>query len=136
MKVLTATSNGSKPGDFSWTVEGEPVLLPEPCDRDRFAEEDGGTGCGCSRAFGGMSSMKVTTTAMVRDLPLTRDELFVALHSALQAAGLAEETLEAEDVVEIQEELDWLLELAADVEVGTVFERDFDEVRERQVDLP
>ena len=135
MKVLTATSSRSRPGDFSWTIEGEPVLLPEPCDRDRFAQEEGGTGCGCSRAFGGMSSMKVTTTAVVRDLPLTRDDLFVALHSALQAAGLAEESLELEDIVEIQAELDWLLQVAAEADVGTVFERDFDEVRERPAEL-
>ena len=136
MKVLTATSQGAGTHDFSWTVEGEPVLLPEPCDRDRFAQEEGGTGCGCSRAFGGMSSMRVTTTAMVRDLPLTREELFVALHSALQAAGLAEETLDVDDVLEIQQKLDWLLELATDAEVGAVFERDFDQVRERRVDRP
>src|SRR5687767_9335210 len=26
MKVLTATSRGAGPGDFSWTIAGEPVL--------------------------------------------------------------------------------------------------------------
>lgn len=135
MKVLTAT-RGSRPDDFCFTVEGEPVLLPLVCDRDLLAREEGRIGCGCSRGFGGMSSMKVTTAAVVRDLPLSRDDLFIALHSALQAAGLAEEVLEAEDVVEIQEELDWLLDLAAEAEVGVVFERDFDEVRVREVERP
>lgn len=59
----------------------------------------------------------------------------MALHSALQAAGLAEEKLEVEDELEIQAELDMLLDLAADAEVGAIFERDFDEVREREVGL-
>lgn len=131
MKVLTATSRSSIPGDFSWTVEGEPVRVPEACDRDLIAKDEGGGGCGCSRAFGGLSSMQATTTAVVRDLPLTRDELFAALHGALQAAGFVEEKLEVEDVVEIEEELDWLLELAAEEEVGTVFERHYDDVRVR-----
>lgn len=131
MKVLTATS-GSRPGDFTWTVVSEPVRVPEECDSDRAAKELGVDGCGCSRAFGGLSSMQATTTAIIRDLPLTRDDLFSALHGALQAAGFVEEVLEVEDVLEIEEELDWLLQLAADAEVGTVFERDYDEVRIRQ----
>lgn len=131
MKVLTATGLQSGADDFCWTVEGEPVRISEPCDRDLAVRGTGDGGCGCSRAFSGLSSMKSTTTAVVRDLPLTRDDLFIALHSGLTAAGYVEAELTVEDLAEIQSEIDWLLELAAEHDVGVVLERDYDEIRPR-----
>lgn len=134
MLVLTATRAGQdRDDDFCWTLEGEPVLLSEPCDRDLIAREQGGGGCGCARAFSGMGTMVSTTTAIVTESALTRSELFSALHGSLVMAGCVGEELEPEQVIEVEEELTWLLELAAEHEVGTILERDFDEIRVRSI---
>jgi hypothetical protein len=52
MMLLTATrkGQGERAGDFSFTVEGELVLVGPVCARDQ-ADPDGG--CGCGRAFSG-----------------------------------------------------------------------------------
>jgi hypothetical protein len=60
MRVLVATDigQGDQPGDYSWTLDGEIVMLPilECGDPER---------CGCGRAFAGMTSHKATTTALI-----------------------------------------------------------------------
>ena len=63
MRVLVATSEGqgTQPGDYCWTVEGEIVLtgpLLECADPHR---------CGCGRGFPGLGSARATTTATVVD---------------------------------------------------------------------
>ena len=62
MRVLVATNDlqGTRGGDYAWTVEGELVLAElTECANPR---------CGCSRGFSGTASSKATTTAMVVDL--------------------------------------------------------------------
>ncbi len=61
MRVLVATDEGqgTRAGDFCWTVEGEIVLagpVLECCDPH---------GCGCGRGFPSLGSARSTTTAMV-----------------------------------------------------------------------
>jgi hypothetical protein len=70
MRMLTATRErqGERDGDFCHAVEGELVLIGFVCATDA-ADPDGG--CGCGRAFSGMSSMRATTTALVRDLDIS-----------------------------------------------------------------
>lgn len=138
MKLVVATRKGQgRPGDFFWCVEGEPVVMVDMCDRDinarEMGEEDEYPGCGCSRAFGGMSSGTSTTTAVVIDSPLTREEFTLAFHTSQAAMGLIPEVLEVEDMVAMEEEIDWLLALADEFEVGTILERDFEEIRVREV---
>ena len=74
MKLLTATRErqGERDGDFCFAVEGELVLLGFVCATD---QDDPDGGCGCGRAFSGMSSMRATTTALVRDLDVSYDDL-------------------------------------------------------------
>ena len=69
MKLLTATRErqGEQDGDRFFATEGELVLLGFVCATDE-ADPDGG--CGCGRAFSGMSSLKATTTALVSALSL------------------------------------------------------------------
>ena len=92
MKLLTATRErqGEQDGDFCFAVEGELVLLGFVCATDE-ANPDGG--CGCGRAFSGMSSMKATTTALVRDLDITYDDLIGAVETHLVAAGTGPDAL-------------------------------------------
>src|SRR4029078_5543731 len=70
MKVLVATrrSQGDRKGDFSFCVPGELVYLASICDCDLLFPKHG---CGCSRGFAGLSSLRATTTAEVVDLDFT-----------------------------------------------------------------
>ncbi|MGY2083469.1 DUF7715 family protein [Blastococcus sp. SYSU DS0539] len=86
MKLLTATRErqGEHPGDFCHAIEGELVLLGVVCAAD---EADPAGGCGCGRAFSGMSSMRATTTALVRDLDVSLDDVRLAVEGYYVSAG-------------------------------------------------
>jgi len=70
MKVLVATTRtqGARPNDYHYCIEGELVRINEVCARDR-GDPDGG--CGCGRGFGGLNSHQATTTARIAEVPLT-----------------------------------------------------------------
>ena len=103
MKLLTATRErqGERDGDFCFAVEGELVLLGFVCATD---EADPGGGCGCGRAFSGMSSLRATTTALVRDLDIGYDDLRMAVEGYLSASGMGPELLGAVEFDELLEE--------------------------------
>ena len=86
MKVLVATARtqGQRPTDFNYCVEGELVWLSEPCFRDANRLPDS---CGCGRAFAGLASHRATTTAAIVDLAISPDEYEEALRSGLHEAG-------------------------------------------------
>jgi hypothetical protein len=87
MKLLTATRErqGEQDGDFCFAIEGELVLLGFVCATD---ESDPDGGCGCGRAFSGMSSMRATTTALVRDLDVSLDDVRMAVEGYYVSAGM------------------------------------------------
>lgn len=125
MKLLTATNatQGRRPGDFDFAVEGELVYLGIVCDRDRETGPDGG--CGCRRAFAGLNSHLATTTAMVRNLPgFTLEDLIEAMVGFLEQAGWGALIGSAEEVlVAATAEAADLCELAAKYPEGTIVER-------------
>jgi hypothetical protein len=86
MRLLTATTKtqGHRPDDFAWTIEGELVWPGLVCATDA---RDPHGGCGCGRAFSGLNSHRGTTTAEVRDLPLTVDDLWLAMQAHLYDSG-------------------------------------------------
>jgi hypothetical protein len=86
MKLLTATHErqGERAGDFCYAIEGELVLLGFVCATD---EKDPDGGCGCGRAFSGVSSMRATTTAAVRDLDVTVDDVRLAVEGYHVSSG-------------------------------------------------
>jgi hypothetical protein len=92
MKLLTATrtGQGEQAGDFCFAVEGELVILGFVCATDRN-NPDGG--CGCGRAFSGLSSKKATTTALVRDLDLSVDDVRLAVEGYYAAGGMGPNVL-------------------------------------------
>jgi hypothetical protein len=100
MKLLTAThqGQGDRPGDFCHATEGELVLLGFVCATD---QQDPDGGCGCGRAFSGMSSQRGTTTALVRDLDLSVDDLRLAVEGYYVAAGLGPEVIGDEAFAEV-----------------------------------
>jgi hypothetical protein len=92
MKLLTAThqGQGDRPGDFCHATEGELVLVGLVCARDR-ADPDGG--CGCGRAFSGLSSHRATTTALVREVPLSVDDVRLAVGGYFATGGMGRDVL-------------------------------------------
>jgi hypothetical protein len=126
MQLLTATreGQGERAGDFSFTVEGELVLVGFVCATDQ-ADPDGG--CGCGRAFSGLSSRKATTTAVVRDLDLDEADVQSAVESYFMSTGLGPDTLGASDFADLVEETVFeTLAFAQPWTPGTVLRRRLD----------
>ena len=118
MKILVATGHtqGTNPGDYHYCVERELVWIQEPCDRDRL---DPGGPCGCGRGFAGAASHRATTTAMVVETEMTREDVVLAFDTSLGDGGWPRSW--AEDVADDN------LEIAAQLPVGTIITRRLDD---------
>jgi hypothetical protein len=128
LKVITATkqTQGQRSNDYTWCVDGEIVIPPVVvCRRDRD-NPDGG--CGCGRAWAGANSHRSTTTAVVRDVPISIPEYVEAIRSSLEHGGWWPEVVDINGVVAMATEL---LILAQSYPVGTVLERRLDTVASR-----
>lgn len=138
MKLLTATSRtqGQRASDFNWCVEGELATIAIiVCGRDEREGPDGG--CGCGRAFGGLNSHRSGTTAMVRDVPLTAEDLALAVRGYRESAGwldLADDADTADSWV--ADEVAELIEAADAYPVGAVLENRLGEIGVREVCVP
>lgn len=126
MKVLTATmrGNGEVAGDYSFCVPGELVWLPPSCDRDRV---DPDNGCGCGRGFGGLSSHRATTTALVEERPWDPSELYEAVRSSLHDQGWLLPTDRGREEM-VCDVVSHIRDIAEHFAVATVVRRRMDEV--------
>lgn len=120
IKVLSATAatQGARSDDYNLCVEGELIWFPPTCSSPAKAER-----CGCERGFGGLNSHRATTTAMVREVDLTRDEYVDALRSSLDSQGYCSHKAE--------EMADLLLSMAEDLPTGAVLEKDLESISVR-----
>ena len=126
MRLLTATRErqGEHDGDFCHAIEGELVLLGFVCATDE-ADPDGG--CGCGRAFSGMSSLRATTTALVRDLDLTDDDVRMAVEGYYVAAGMGPAVLGGEEfAAAVSATVEDMLQNAPNLPAGAVVGRRLD----------
>jgi len=126
MKLLTATRErqGERDGDFCFAIEGELVLPGVVCATDE-ADPDGG--CGCGRAFSGMSSMQATTTALVRDLDVSMDDVRLAVEGYYVSAGMGPDVIGGADFANfVTETVAEMAEVAEAVPVGAVLGRRLD----------
>jgi hypothetical protein len=125
MKLLTATatSQGTRDNDYNWAVEGELVLIQPPCATDAL-DPDGA--CGCGRGFAGISSHRGTTTAQVRDLPLSPADVAEAYGSYLHSAGYGRPPRSMLNQIASD-----MIELVSDWDVGAIVERRLDMIRLR-----
>jgi hypothetical protein len=128
MKLLTATRErqGEHDGDFCHAIEGELVLLGVVCATDE-ADPDGG--CGCGRAFSGMSSLRATTTALVRDLDVSVDDARLAVEGYYVSAGTGPGVIGAGDFSEmVAATLLDMVEIAGALPAGAVVGRRLDQL--------
>jgi hypothetical protein len=133
MKLLTATHErqGEQDGDFCHAIEGELVLLGPVCATDE-ADPDGG--CGCGRAFSGMSSMRATTTALVRDLDVSLDDVRLAVEGYYASAGMGADVIGRRGFDELMEDaFGQMVGIGLSLPVGAVVGRRLDRVVRRSV---
>ena len=123
MNVLVVTNElqGTRPGDFAWTVEGELVTV-------ELAECATPSTCGCGRGFVGLASGRATTTAMVVDLPhVSADDLRDVVRDWLDRAGWSDLLDERGAAHELDEIIDEHVEnttlVCSNYAIGTVVER-------------
>ena len=114
MKILVATGHtqGIHPGDYHYCIERELVWIQEPCGRD-LRDPEGP--CGCGRGFAGAASHRATTTAMVVESEMTREDMVLAFQTSLEDGGWPPEW--AEDVT------DENLDIAARLPAGAIITR-------------
>lgn len=128
MKILIATTDlqGTRPGDYHCTVEGE-LVTPVVGDLECASPDR----CGCGRGFPGLASAKATTTAMVVEREfIGDDDVRDAVRSWLERCGwvelLAEHgddpDAELDDIVD--DHLDGIARVCDAFPVGTIVERD------------
>jgi hypothetical protein len=128
MKLLTATRErqGERDGDFCHAIEGELVMLGFVCALDE-ADPDGG--CGCGRAFSGMSSMRATTTALVRDLDVSIDDVSLAVEGYYISAGMGPDAIGGAEFADlVAATVVEMAEIAEAVPVGAVLGRRLDQL--------
>jgi hypothetical protein len=133
MKLLTATHErqGEQDGDFCFAIEGELVLLGPVCATDE-ADPDGG--CGCGRAFTGMSSMRATTTALVRDLDVSLDDVRLAVEGYYASSGMSADAIGRRGFDELMEDaFGQSVGIGLSLPVGAVVGRRLDRVVRRSV---
>ena len=131
MKLLTATRErqGERDGDFCFAVEGELVLLGLVCATDA-ANPDGG--CGCGRAFSGMGSMRATTTALVRDLDVSLDDVRLAVEGYYAAAGMGPDVIGRNEFAElVAATVQEMVDIAPWLPAGAVVGRRLDDLIRR-----
>lgn len=122
--VATAHTQGVRPNDYHWAVEGELVRIDSVCRKDL---DDPEGDCGCGRGFAGTNSARATTTALVAEVPLSLDDYAEAIRSSLEQQGYGTRTAWAE--------AEGLADCAAAFATGTVLERRIWDLRVRALPL-
>lgn len=117
LKVFVATrrTQGHRDNDFAHIDGPELVDLARTCIQD-----SAGSGYGCARAFTGLSSGKVTTTAEIVERDLTLVQYRNIVHRSLVAAGIDDDP---ELRRQAEQSADEMARVAASWPVGTVVER-------------
>jgi hypothetical protein len=125
VKVLVGTTQtqGMRPGDFCF-AEGQLLTMGTVCGKDR---DDPDGGCGCGRSFTGLDTHQGTTTAIVEDRDMTRQEFEGFYLARMRAAWGSAVKADAMLELIVQD----LLQMVDGFTVGTVVERRLDLVRER-----
>jgi len=129
MRVLVATNElqGTRAGDYAWTVEGE-IVVPEATTCSHPA-------CGCGRGFPGVASDRATTTTVVFDLPhVSLNALREVIADWLERRGWRELLDDPDELDEvIDEHIENIELICSSYPVGTVLERGGSVIRPRRM---
>lgn len=122
MKIIVATKErqGDRGGDFCDADEGE-IVIPVLCD----GEHDG---CSCDRLFIGVRTSKETTTAMVEESDLSREDY---QRQIIESEVIREYTELGMSPRVARAHADELLKLAEQFRAGAVLERAGEDYEER-----
>jgi hypothetical protein len=127
MKILVATkeTQGLRKNDFSFTEDGELVMLPTfTCDSGSVDDD-----CGCLRSVVGVKTRKATTSYKVIEQNVTWQDVRNEMARSLYAAGFSgifKDLEEAPEGSEPARSAAWNVGIAATLPVGTVLGiRDF-----------
>jgi hypothetical protein len=132
MHVLVATTEtqGIRPNDYSWTLEGELVKIPLGRCTKGHVDDD----CGCSRGMSGVGSSRASTTIRVADMPwMQRPAYAAALVDSYEREGWLDADDDGEVRSWIERVIDDQLAVAAFLPVGAVLEFRDDEFSVRNV---
>ncbi len=125
MRVLVATTrtNGRVEDDCYACVEGELVLVDEPCLE--HPDRDTGSECRCGRTFVGLGSRGATSTALVVESELRESDVREAVRGGLEDRGVVDPDRTTRDRAEelVDEALDRVLAVAEHFPPGTVVGR-------------
>lgn len=120
--VLTSKTQGARATDFNFCVEGELAWIAPPCDTDALRLPGS---CGCGRSFAGLASHRAGTTALVAELPMTREEYISAIAASLAAQGWPPSWAAG---IECDQSA-----LIGEWDVGTILERDLNLLTPREL---
>lgn len=128
MRLPTAATDHA-PGGFTWTRDGELVMVAFTCDRDR-EDPEGPDACGCGRAFAGLESHRATTLARIVEVPIDLGILRDIVHKTLARGGWVKggdsiSTTEMEMVADVAAEM---VEIGEHFEVGDRLTRRLDDL--------
>jgi hypothetical protein len=132
MHVLVATveTQGTRPNDYSWTLEGELVKIPLGRCTKGHVDDD----CGCSRGMSGVGSSRASTTVRVADMPwMQRSEYTAALVDSYEREGWLDNDHDGAVRQWVDRVVDDQLAVAAFLPVGSVLEFRDDEFSVRNV---
>lgn len=114
MKAFVATDQmDPRDGGFSYTIPGEFVYVGFMCDTDANSEDPGKGGCGCGRAFAGVTSRRAATLAVVEERDISRGTYVDLITTGIRDQGWGE----ASEFIGLANHL---ADHASDLEVGTI----------------
>ena len=118
--MTTNLLQGMRDNDFCWSTD-EYAYLGIECDNDHDADGS----CGCHRSFCGMKKHQASTTAVIKDKDISKEEYVKMYLASAKEAGF---DIMAEDADELVDEL---IDVASNFEVGAVVEKRGDIIQHR-----
>lgn len=127
--VSTKETQGQRDNDFCFTYDGELLYFGTVCDED-MDNPDGS--CGCSRSMVGFDTLKSTTTMRVENVDMTEEEYLRKYLDTLKKGGWIRGEISEADMEDYTKEIERILDIARDFEVGSVLEFRADHFNKRR----
>ncbi|MGO9298419.1 MAG: hypothetical protein ACLP52_31855 [Streptosporangiaceae bacterium] len=85
--TVTAETQGQMRGDFCDAIEGELVVVFADCHVSAHEDDLGRCREGCPPRFFGLNSHQASTTALIRDVQISREDYLLALSAYAEHRG-------------------------------------------------